>query len=112
MLPWTNSRASVPSAADEEAQKPKDETKRLMKALGLEGSLCQFSGWIRNSFPGNTNGTPKNRLNYSVFPNRRANDWQGNQYDFIIEKTARIVGCNVASTAESTHHFVSGSSET
>ncbi len=41
-------------------------------------------GWLENSFTGNTNGTPRDRSNFSVFPNRLANQWQGNQLPYII----------------------------
>src|SRR5262249_21273195 len=67
------------------------EPKLLMKALRRRDSPVQIYGWLQNSFTGNTNGTPKNRLNYSVFPNRRANDWQGNQYYIIIENAIEQV---------------------
>jgi hypothetical protein len=45
-----------------------------------------FYGWVQNSFTGNTTGTPRDRDNFSVFPNRRANGWQGNQYYLVFEK--------------------------
>ncbi len=44
-------------------------------------------GWIENSYTGNTNGRPRNDSNFSVFPNRLANSWQGNQYYLVLEKT-------------------------
>ena len=60
-------------------------TKLLMKALGCEDSPVQLYGWIQNSFTGNTNGTPRGLSNVTVFPNRLANQWQGNQYYAILE---------------------------
>ena len=57
----------------------------LNRALGLEDSPVRVFGWIQNSFTGNANGTPRDRLNFSVFPNRLANQWQGNQYYLALE---------------------------
>ena len=62
-------------------------TKLLMKEIGWEDSPVQFYGWIQNSFTGNANGTPGNLSNVTVFPNHLANQWQGNQYYFILEKS-------------------------
>ena len=56
-----------------------------MKAMGWEESPVQVYGWIQNSFTGNTDGTPRNLSNVTVFPNRLANQWQGNQYYVIVE---------------------------
>ena len=56
-----------------------------MKAMGWEDSAVQLYGWIQNSFTGNTDGTPRNLSNVTVFPNRLANQWQGNQYYVIVE---------------------------
>jgi hypothetical protein len=58
----------------------------LNRALGLEDSPFRVFGWLQNSFTGNTNGTPPSRSNFSVFPNRLANQWQGNQYYIALEK--------------------------
>jgi hypothetical protein len=57
----------------------------LNKILGLDESPVRVFGWIENSFTGNANGTPRNRSNFSVFPNRLANSWMGNQYYFVVE---------------------------
>ena len=54
-------------------------------ALGCKDSPVQVYGWIQNSFTGNTDGTPRNLSNVTVFPNRLANQWQGNQYYIILE---------------------------
>ena len=42
-------------------------------------------GWLENSYTQNTNGRPSNDSNFSVSPNRGANQWQGNQHYFIVE---------------------------
>jgi Putative beta-barrel porin-2, OmpL-like. bbp2 len=57
----------------------------LNRLLGLEDAPFRTYGWIENSFTGNANGTPANRSNFSVFPNRLANQWQGNQYYLVVE---------------------------
>jgi hypothetical protein len=73
-------------ATEEAAAAPaKDPTKLLMNALGLEESPVKVYGWIQNSYTGNANGTPKNRLNFGVNPNFLANSWMGNQYYLIVE---------------------------
>lgn len=74
------------AAAAEEAEAPKkDPTKLLMNVLGLEDSPVKVYGWIQNSYTGNTNGSPKNGLNFGVNPNYLANRWMGNQYYIIAE---------------------------
>jgi hypothetical protein len=60
------------------------ETNFLERLLGIQEAPVNFYGWIQNSFTGNTNGTPRNRSNFSVFPNRLANQWQGNQLPYLI----------------------------
>jgi len=57
----------------------------LERELGLEDSPVDVYGWVQNSFTGNANGTPRNRMNFGVFPNRLANQWQGNQYYLVVE---------------------------
>lgn len=71
--------------AEEEKPPEKDKTKLLMNALGIDQSPVKVYGWIENGFTGNTNGTPKNRLNFGVNPNFLANSWMGNQYYLVIE---------------------------
>ena len=72
--------------AAEEAEAPaRDETKLLMNALGMDDSPVKIYGWIQNSYTGNTNGVPKNAINFGVNPNYLANRWMGNQYYLIIE---------------------------
>jgi Putative beta-barrel porin-2, OmpL-like. bbp2 len=76
------------TSAESEALRPPvsdPATKLLMKAMGWEESPVQVYGWIQNSFTGNANGTPRNLSNVTVFPNRLANQWQGNQYYVIVE---------------------------
>ena len=57
----------------------------LDRALGLEDAPFRLYGWIENSFTGNANGLPRNLSNFSVFPNRLADQWQGNQYYLVVE---------------------------
>jgi len=57
----------------------------LNRALGCDDSEVRVFGWIQNSFTGNTNGTPRDGSNFSVFPNYLANRWMGNQYYLAIE---------------------------
>ena len=57
----------------------------LMKFLHTENEPVKIYGWLENSYTQNTNGRPHNDSNFSVFPNRGANQWQGNQYYFIVE---------------------------
>jgi Putative beta-barrel porin-2, OmpL-like. bbp2 len=76
------------AAAAEEAKAPaKDPTKLLMNVLGLEESPVKVYGWLQNSYTGNTNGVPKNGMNFGVNPNNLANQWMGNQYYIIVENT-------------------------
>ena len=63
---------------------PTAETNFLERFLGIQDSPVSVYGWLQNSFTGNTNGTPADRSNFSVFPNRLANQWQGNQLPYII----------------------------
>jgi hypothetical protein len=57
----------------------------LNRLLGLEDAPFRTYGWIENTFTGNANGTPADRSNFSVFPNRLANQWEGNQYYLVVE---------------------------
>jgi hypothetical protein len=57
----------------------------LNRFLGLEDAPFRTYGWIENTFTGNANGTPAGLSNFSVFPNRLANQWQGNQYYLVVE---------------------------
>ena len=40
---------------------------------------------LKTALRGNTNGTPRGLSNVTVFPNRLANQWQGNQYYAVLE---------------------------
>ncbi len=80
--------APEPSKPETDTAQPRPfdpATKLMMKALGCEESPIQLYGWIENSFSGNTNGTPRGLSNVTVFPNRLANQWQGNQYYAVLE---------------------------
>lgn len=57
----------------------------LQEALGLEELPFRFRGWIQNSFSGNP-ANPPDGINFGVFPNFQANQWQGNQYYLIVER--------------------------
>jgi hypothetical protein len=57
----------------------------LNRLLGLEDAPVRVFGWSENSFTGNANGTPAGLSNFSVFPNRLANQWQGNQNYLVVE---------------------------
>ena len=65
------------------------QTNLLSRLLNIEDAPVKVYGWLQNSYTGNTNGRPRNDQNFSVFPNRNANEWQGNQYYLILERTLR-----------------------
>ncbi len=78
---------SVPTQIQrQQAGTAPSQTNLLARFLGIEDSPVKIYGWIQNSYTGNTNGTPRNDQNFSVFPNRLANRWQGNQFYVILEK--------------------------
>jgi hypothetical protein len=79
---------SVPTQIQREEAVTTVQTNYLAQFLGIADSPVKIYGWLDNSFTYNANGTPRDHLNFSVFPNRLANSWQGNQYYFVIEKTA------------------------
>jgi hypothetical protein len=56
-----------------------------MNYLGIQNERTKIYGWLENSYTGNTNGVPRDRSNFSVFPNRLADSWQGNEYYFVVE---------------------------
>jgi hypothetical protein len=80
------SAETTPTVAEQVAapQRPTVETNFLAKALGIQDKPWRIYGWIENSFTGNTNGTPRDRSNFGVFPNDQANQWQGNQMPYVI----------------------------
>jgi hypothetical protein len=57
----------------------------LNRALHLEDSPIRFYGFIQNSFNGDTNGLPRNRENFSIFPDRLSDQWMGNQYYLVMD---------------------------
>ncbi|MFO0890746.1 MAG: outer membrane beta-barrel protein [Isosphaeraceae bacterium] len=80
----------VPQAAEttptgEQRQREAEVTKVLSRALGLEDSPVSVYGWIQNSYTGTPGISPRNGSTVTVFPNRLANAWQGNQYYLILE---------------------------
>jgi hypothetical protein len=77
--------ATVAPTAEEAAHTEEADTKFLAKFLGLEESPVTVYGWLQNSFTGTPGFEPTNRSTVTVFPNRLANEWQGNQYYFVIE---------------------------
>jgi len=74
-----------PTTAEADEEKAEPEPTLLSKALGREDSPVKIYGWLQNSYTGNTNGKPPSGENFGVFPNHRANEWQGNQYYLIVE---------------------------
>ena len=81
---------SVPTQIQrQQAEATPSETNFLARFLGITDRPVKVYGWLDNSYTGNTNGTPRNDQNFSVFPNRLANRWQGNQYYLIVEQPAR-----------------------
>ena len=62
------------------------QTNYLARFLGIQDAPVKVYGWIENSFTGNTNGRPRNDSNFSVFPNRLADQWQGDQYYLAFER--------------------------
>jgi hypothetical protein len=57
----------------------------LNRALQLDDSPIRVYGFIENSFNGNTNGMPRNRENFSIFPDHLSDQWMGNQYYLVME---------------------------
>ena len=81
----TAAAVNAPTQAEAAGAGP-PQTNYLARFLGIQDSPVKVYGWLQNSYTGNTNGRPKNGNNFSVFPNRRADQWQGNQYYLILEK--------------------------
>ncbi len=84
----TAAAVNTPTTAEGTAAAP-PQTNYLARFFGIENAPIKVYGWIQNSYTGNTNGRPRNDSNFSVFPNRLANSWQGNQYYIILEKILR-----------------------
>jgi hypothetical protein len=79
---------SVPTQIQREEAVTTVETNALAKFLGVADSPVKIYGWLDNSYTYNANGRDKSGTNFSVFPNRLANSWQGDQYYFVLEKPA------------------------
>ncbi|MBX6316136.1 MAG: outer membrane beta-barrel protein, partial [Isosphaeraceae bacterium] len=62
----------------------------LNRALQWQDAPFRVFGWIQNSFTGNANGTPRNHINFGVFPNHLANSWMGNQYYVVFENPLNL----------------------
>ena len=84
-----SSSASVNAPTTAETGGEATSTNNLARLLGIQDAPVKVYGWIQNSYTGNTNGRPRNGQNFSVFPNRLADRWQGNQYYLVLEKTLR-----------------------
>lgn len=82
-LPRAAQLAPTPAEAAPPAGEP--DTRALMRWLELEDEPVQVYGWLQNSYTGTPGFNPANRSTVTVFPNRLANSWQGNQYYFITE---------------------------
>jgi hypothetical protein len=82
----TSSAAVNAPTSAERARAGPSKTDFLARFLGIQDYPVNIYGWIENSDTGNTNGRPRNDSNFSVFPNHRADSWQGNQYYLAIEK--------------------------
>ena len=87
----TSSAAVNAPTSAESAGAGVPQTNYLARFLGIQNSPVKVYGWLQNSYTGNTNGVPRDGLNFGVFPNHLANQWQGNQYYLILEKTLRQV---------------------
>ncbi len=80
----------MPQAAEstptgEQRQRESELTRILSRALGLEDSPVSVYGWIQNSYTGTPGMSPRDGSTVTIFPNRLANAWQGNQYYLIVE---------------------------
>lgn len=73
---------STPAFAVRNAEEPR----LLDRWLGREDHPVEIRGWIQNSYTGTPGFSPRNRSTVTVFPNRLANEWMGNQYYLIVEK--------------------------
>ena len=82
----TSAAVNAPTTSESSASST-PETNYLARFLGIQDAPVKVYGWIQNSFTGNANGRPRNDSNFSVFPNRLADQWQGNQYYLVLEKT-------------------------
>ena len=81
--------AAVNAPTDVEAGGGAPQTNYLARFLGIQNAPVKVYGWIQNSYTGNGNGRPRDGLNFGVFPNHLADQWQGNQYYLVTERTLR-----------------------
>jgi len=81
----SSASVNAPTSA-EAAASGGSKTNYLARFLGIQDAPVKVYGWIQNSYTGNANGRPRNDSNFSVFPNRLADQWQGNQYYLALEK--------------------------
>jgi Putative beta-barrel porin-2, OmpL-like. bbp2 len=81
----TGAAVNAPTVA-EAANAGPSETDFLARFLGIQDAPVKVYGWIENSFTGNANGRPANGINFGVFPNHLADQWQGNQYYLALER--------------------------
>ena len=68
---------SVPTEIQRQEAVTTVETNALARFLGIADSPVKIYGWLDNSYTYNANGRPRSGTNFSVFPNRLANSWQG-----------------------------------
>ncbi|GIW88815.1 MAG: hypothetical protein KatS3mg108_3139 [Isosphaeraceae bacterium] len=57
--------------------------------LDLDDSPIDLFGWIQNSYTATPGFEPADGSTVTVFPNRLANAWQGNQYYLVVRKATR-----------------------
>jgi hypothetical protein len=81
--------AGVAPSAEEAAAPAEPDTNFLSRLLGLEESPVQLYGWIQNSYTATPGFNPRDGSTVTVFPNRLANAWQGNQYYLVAEKVLK-----------------------
>jgi hypothetical protein len=77
-----------PSAAAATAPPPSSPAPTpllLNGALGLQDRQVRVYGWIENSINGDTNGIPRNRENFTIYPDHLSNQWMGNQYYLVLD---------------------------
>ncbi|HKI21660.1 MAG TPA: outer membrane beta-barrel protein [Isosphaeraceae bacterium] len=83
--PGPSGGAAEPAAAPVPSAPPALTPLYLNRALQLDDSPVRVYGFIENSFNGNTNGLPRNRENFSIYPDHLSDQWMGNQYYLVLE---------------------------
>ncbi len=81
----TGAAVNAPTS-EETAEAGPPQTNYLERFLGIQDSPVKVYGWIENSYNGDANGRPRNGINFGVFPNHLADQWQGNQYYLAFER--------------------------